>query len=442
MKKKLSMEVFNPHACGIDVGSRSHWVSIGQGVNEVKEFGVYTKDHQHMISWLCENEIETIAMESTGSYWQTLFSALQKAGFEVLLVSGNQTKNPKGKTDLEDCRWIQKLHSLGLLSSSFLPSHQVEQLRQYQRLRSGMIEQCSRTVNKMQKALRMMNFRLDVAVSDISGKSGMAIIKAILAGERDGTRLAELADGRIKKSKAEIALALEGHWNEGLIYELGVCFDTYQHHKRQIEDCDRKMEAFLNEIAPCKPAQEELPTKPKKKTVAKNKPKFDVSAYCVALVGVDLMKIEGVKEATVMTFLSEVGKDIFKFPHYKKFVSWLRIAPNNKISGGKLISSRTPKGKNTLALALRQAANTIGSRKDGALASFFKRIAYRKGRSVAITATARKLAVIIWKMIVKQMEYAPLDEGTYNAKIRKKVINNIQRKMKRMSLSVSDLCVG
>ncbi|MHC1706015.1 MAG: transposase [Bacteroidales bacterium] len=248
MSKKLSMNVVNQHACGIDVGSRSHWVSVGQGTDDLKEYGVYSEDYRQMIIWLKHRGVLTIAMESTGSYWQTLFSALQEAGFEVLLVNGQQTKNHKGKTDIKDCQWIQKLHSLGMLSGSFLPSHQVEQLRTYQRHRTWMVEQCSKLINKMQKSLRLMNFRLDIAVSDISGKSGMRIIKAILEGERDGSCLAELADGRIKKSKIEIAKALQGSWNEGLMYELRTCFDLYQDYKNRLDDCDKRTAELLNHV--------------------------------------------------------------------------------------------------------------------------------------------------------------------------------------------------
>lgn len=440
MSKNLSMNVVNQHACGIDVGSRSHWVCVGQGSEDFKEFGVYSEDYHQMIDWLKQRRVLTIAMESTGSYWQTLFSALQEAGFEVLLVNGQQTKNHKGKTDIKDCQWIQKLHSLGMLNGSFLPSHQVEQLRTYQRHRAWMVEQCSKLINKMQKSLRLMNFRLDIAISDISGKSGMRIIKAILDGERDGSCLAELADGRIRKSKAEIAKALQGSWNEGLMYELKTCFDLYQDYKGKLDDCDKRTVDLLNRFI-----QAESDTiksiEPSSKKAVRNQHKFNVSAYCIALVGVDLMRIEGIKEGTVMTFLSEVGKDIFKFSRPKQFTSWLRIAPNNKISGGKLLSSRTPKSKNTLAIALRQAANSIGLMKEGTLVSFFKRIAYRKGRAAAITATARKLAVIIWMMVVKKVEYKPLDETIYNEKIKKKIITNINQKMKRMNLSISDLSV-
>jgi transposase len=222
------MKIVNPTAAGIDVGSKSHFVAVGQNEQDVMEFGVYSKDHQKMIEHLNSYGIKTVAMESTGSYWQTLFFALQKAGFEVLLVSGYQTKNVRAKTDVKDCQWIQKLHSLGLLRGSFLPSEQTARLRILCRHRSSLIEEPSKMTNKMQKSLRLMNLRLDVVISDITGKSGISIIKAILEGERNGTVLSQLADSRIKKSKEEIARALQGHWNEEYLFELSIILPKIQ----------------------------------------------------------------------------------------------------------------------------------------------------------------------------------------------------------------------
>ncbi|MEJ0056540.1 MAG: transposase [Bacteroidota bacterium] len=204
MKKEISMQIIHSHAAGIDVGSRSHFVAVGQTAEDVSEFGVYTQDHQQLIEWLKGHGITTIAMESTGSYWQTLFSALQRAGFEVLLVNGRQIKNVKGKTDVKDCQWIQRLHSLGLLTGSFLPSDQLEQLRTYQRHRSWLVEQCSKMTNKMQKALRLMNVRLDIAINDIMGKSGQLIIKSILDGNHNGEQLALLADAESKNQSRKL----------------------------------------------------------------------------------------------------------------------------------------------------------------------------------------------------------------------------------------------
>jgi transposase len=441
MSKKVSMNVIHPKAAGIDVGSRSHFVSIGQEVEEVKEFGVYSSDHQELIKWLKSEKIETIAMESTGNYWQRLFSALQSAGFEVLLVNGRQIKNVKGKTDVKDCQWIQKLHSLGLLTGSFLPSAEVERIRNYERHRSWMVEQCSKMSNKMQKVLRLMNIRLDIAISDVTGKSGLSIIKAIIDGERSGEKLSSYADRRIKKSKKELAKAMQGQWDEGLLFELQDCYELWCDYTQRISKSDFHTEKLLEQlssrddkigqgaqISPCKRA-------------IRHQHKIDVKGYSYRHLGVDLFAISGVKQETVMTFLSEIGLGIFKFKTSKQFVSWLRLAPNNKVSGGRMISSRTPKGKNKMAIAFRNAANTIGRMKKGTLKRFFDRIAYKKGRSAAVTATARKLAVIVWNMVVKQQSFIAEDETLYNEKIKKTTVANIKMKMKRLNLTINDLAI-
>lgn len=441
MGKKMSMDVINANAAGIDIGSRFHYVAVGQRMEDVKMFGVYTKDHQEMIEWLTSMQIKTIAMESTGSYWQTLFFALQSAGFDVLLVNGAHVKNVKGKkSDVKDCQWIQQLHSLGLLSGSFLPSASVEQLRCYQRLRTWLIEQSSACINKMQKALRLMNIRLDIAVSDITGVSGIAILEAVLAGETDGMKLASLANGRVKKSKEELAAALSGHKKPELLYELRVCYDIYKQHQSQVRECELEMKVLLERLAPAVPCAESIGV-PKRKTQYKSNPEFDVATLSRKYLQVDLYAIEGISHGTILSILSEVGTDLWRFKTAKHFTSWLRLAPNNKISGGKVLSSKTPKRKHTLALALRNAANTVGQSTSGVLKSFFSRIAYKKGRAAAVTATARKLAVIIWTMIVKKVSYTPMNNLIYSQKEKQNAISNIEKKMKRLGIEASMLRV-
>jgi transposase len=441
MEEKISMEVINPHAAGVDVGSRSHYVSVGQDqLKDVREFGVYAIDHDKMIEWLHERKIKTVAMESTGNYWQMLFAALQSAGFEVVLVNGRQTKNPKEKTDVKDCRWIQKLHMLGLLTGSFLPSEDIAQMRTYYRHRQSLIEEASKMTNKMQKALRLMNVRLDVAVSDIMGKSGIDIIEAILHGERNGKKLAELADWRVKKSKEEISQALQGNWQEELLYELKDCYELYQIFYLKIHACDKEVEKRLQTVV-SKRNTEASTTLPKltKKRQSKNQLKFDLTKFSYQYTGVDLFAIEGMSYNTIMCFIAEVGGDIKKFETAKQFSNWLRLAPNNRISGKKRLSSRTPKGKHKLGLALLQAANTLGRMRKGALASFFKRIAFKKGRQAAIVATARKMAVIIWNMITHQVPYKPLDEHVYSERVKQNIIRNLRNKLRRLNLSINDL---
>lgn len=439
MEKFEKMKVVNPNAAGIDVGSKSHFVAIGQQEKDVCEFGVYSKDHLLLIDHLKQNQVSSVAMESTGSYWQTLFFALQEAGLEVLLVSGHQTKNLRAKTDVKDCQWIQKLHSLGLLRGSFLPSEQTSRLRILHRHRGSLVGESSKMTNKMQKVLRLMNLRLDVVIADITGKSGIAIITAILNGERNGASLSLLADSRVRKSREEISNALQGHWSEEYLFELKDCFDIYKLLQEKVKSCDLQIEKLLLEFTKDKPSKIEQGVLTKKQLKGKNQPKIDLVKISNLYYGVDLFAIESISVGTVLTLISEIGQDIHKFQSAKQFSSFLRLAPNNRISGGKTISSRTPKGANRFAIALRNAANTIEQVKKGPLYIFFKRIAYKKGRGAAITATARKLSVIIWNMVVKKQGYQPIETELYNKMIKQKRITSIRKMMQSSNILINEL---
>ena len=438
MKNFEKMQVVNPSAAGIDVGSRSHFVAVGQNENEIKEFNVYQSGLKELVEFLKANEVKTVAMESTGSYWQSLLMLLQESGFEVILVQGTQTKNLKAKTDVKDAQWIQKLHSLGLLRGSFLPSQSTLQIRTLHRHRESLVEESSKYVNKMQKALRLMNFRLDVVISDIVGVSGMRIIKAILAGETSGKKLAQYCDKRVKRSQEEIADALQGKINTELLHELSDCFDVYHFLQEKIGNTDKKINLVLEQQTQEIVLSEDIKLV-KKTRNRKNQIKLNVQAHCYKLFGVDLFAIESINEGTIASFLAEIGTDIYKFKTAKQFVNWLRLAPNNKISGGKVLSSRTPKGKNKFALTLRNAANTIDRKKDGYLLMFFKRIAYKKGRGAAITATARKIAVIMWNMIIKKTQYTPVNTQEYIQEMKAKKIIQINKMMKKYGIETSYL---
>ena len=436
--EKLSMKIVNAHAAGIDIGSRFHMVAINQNPEQVHKFGVYTCDHESLIHYLQEHQIATVAMESTGSYWQTLFNALQKAGFEVLLVNSRHIKNVKGKkTDVIDCMWIQKLHSLGLLSGSFLLNDHLQTLRTYYVHRQYLIEQASKYINKMQKALRLMNIRLDVALNDITGKSGRKILNAILEGNRDPHQLASLVHSRVKKSKDEIAACLHGQWRDDLLFELQSCLFLHDMCIQEIEQCDRKMEASIIDHIPSEPQETEI--KEPNKSLNKYSPSFNVRQVAFAYLKTDLYEIPGISHNTVLCLLSNMGTDIRKFTHAKQFASWLRLVPNNKVSGGKIVRNRTPKGKNRLALALRQAANSIGNQQNHPLTTFIKRIAYRKGRISAITATARKLAIIVWNMIIKQEPYKLYADQLVTEKQKVKQLKNIKQRLLRLNLDSDQL---
>jgi transposase len=416
-------------------------VAIDQLKENVRQFGVYTKDHQQLIDYLRNAGVTFIAMESTGNYWQTLFSVLQEARFEVLLVIGSQTKNVKGrKTDVIDCMWIQKLHSLGLLSGSFLLSNAIQELRTYNHRRLHLIEQSSMDVHKMQKSLRLMNIRLDIAIRDVVSKSGLNIIEAILAGNRDTKHLSTLVDIRVKKSQQEIADALQGSWQEESLFELRTSLDFYKVYEKALLECDKQIEnkliSYISQTT--LNSQEEKMLKGSSKKSRKHAPALNVSRLAYQYFHTDLFAISGISHTTVLCLMTNRGHDLHKFSSAKSFASWLRLVPNNKISGGHIISNKTPSGKNLIATLLRQAANSIGNQKDHELTPFFKRIAFRKGRIAAITATARTLAVIVWNMITKVEPYKK-SMTLNNAKNKSTQLKNIEKRIGLLKLTQDEL---
>lgn len=445
-EEKISMEIINPHAAGIDIGSRSHWVAVGQQDKNIKEFGVFNKDLFELADWLDENKVKTVAMESTGTYWQNLFAVLIAKGFHVILCNGKFTKNIKGKkTDIKDCQWIQKLHSLGLLSSSFLPDENTEQLRTYCRHRANLLNSAASTSKKMQKYLRLLNLRLDVVVNDICGLTGLNIIREICNGEKSPEKLASLRHGNCRKSEHEIALALQSNGRKDYLFTLQQELETYDYLQKKITQCDIMIEQKLNEIIDNDDNKKQHHIDPKSyKRINKNTPKnIDLNLMSYQMFeGTDLLAIEGISYSTVLSLMSEVGIDgIKKFPSAKHFCSWLRLAPNNKISGGKILSSKVPKGSNRLKIALRNAANAIGNLKDSTpLRDFFHRINFRKGRVSAVSATARKLAVIIWNMVNKGTPYMNPEGYLFLDQKRKLgIVKRIQKQIDKFAISNQDI---
>jgi transposase len=444
-KKKMELDIINPNAAGIDVGSRSHYVAVGQSLEDVKEFGVYAEDLTALCLWLLSYGITTVAMESTGDYWQNLYAELMKHGIEVILCNGKFTKHAKGKkTDVKDCRHIQKLHALGLLTSSFLPDATTEKLRTYCRQRKNLIASASGASRKMQKFLKFFNFRLDVVVKDVCGLTGLAIIEDICKGNLDPESLSNHRHYNCRKSKEEIAKALHGNNREDFLFGLKQEYQAYQFFQKQIDACDKEIDKFIKEELKRSPEKKKLKTsqKPYKR---QNKNAVSIKDFNQIAFqyfgGVDLMAIEGLSHATVLSIMSEIGPDGFcKFDTSKQFVSWARLAPNNKISGGKVLSSRIPKGSNRLKIALRQAANAIGNLKDTHLSDFFRRVAFRKGRQAAVSATARKLGVIIWTMVTKQVPYSPPKEYLFLDQKRKlKMASRIKKNIAKFDLKPEDV---
>lgn len=423
--KMLTMPVVNPHAAGIDMGSKSHFVCVAQ--DNVKEFGVFTSDLHAVAHHLQDHGVLTVAIESTGFYWRPLYLILLDYGFEVVLVNTNHLKNVKGhKTDVVDSKWLQLLHSIGLLSNSFQPDAFTHELRVLTRHRKSLIEDASRYISKMNKILVLMNIQLHVVLSDISGSSGLKVIKAILSGERNAQRLCEEVSFRVKAKREDIEKALCGDFRDEYLFELGQCYDLYQFYWQKIKETDNKIEDLLKINVDTKPFTKEYqPAKPKQRQ--KNDPGFDMAKYGYQISnGVDLMDINGVGASTVLNLVSETGMDFSKFKSGKHFASWLGFAPNRKISGGKQLSAHTRRKTNPLSKAIRDAANSAGN-SQSRLGDFFRRLAYRKGRMVAIEATARKIAVIIYKMLTEKLAFKyDYSECDTQYVVRSKVKNMIK----------------
>lgn len=442
---KLGMDVVNFNAAGIDVGSRSHYVAVGQELEDVKEFGVYAQDLTTLCNWLIDCGVTTVAMESTGDYWQNLYTELIDFGFEVTLANGKFTKNAKGKkTDVKDCHWIQKLHTLGLLTGSFLPDMITEQLRTYCRQRTNWINLAASATHKMQKYLKFLNFRLDVVVKDVCGLTGMKIIEDICKGNLDPYKLAEHRHYNCRKPKEEIAKALHGNNRTDYLFGLQQEFESYKFFQRKIKACDKQIDTYIKNELKRHPDRKKLKTTNKPyKRINKNAPQIkNLNQIAFRYFeGVDLFAIEGLSHSSILSIMSEIGPEGFKkFRTSKHFTSWLRLAPNNKISGGKILSNRVPKGSNRLKIALRQAANAIGNLKDTHLSDFFKRVAFRKGRHAAVSATARKLAVIIWNMVTKKIKYNPPKPYLFLDQKRKLgLAKRIKKQIDKFDLKPEDL---
>jgi len=441
-KKTVKFDLLNPNAAGIDVGSKNNWACIASDIESPREFGVFTEDHHKLASWLQENGVETVAMESTGIYWKALHVILESYGLEVLVANAADVKNIRGKkNDAHDSQWICQLHSAGLLKGSFQPDSFTSKLRVYTRHRKSLILDASRFIARMQKEMIQMNIQLSVVLTDITGKSGRAIIEAIISGERDGKELAKLADGRVKASKEQISKALTGEWSEDHLFALDQCWRMYESYQAQIAECDKKINALLEKRLE-ETGQNDLAYTPtKKKLPSKNSPKVDLPKYAFQLSdGIDLTEVNGIGHDTLVTLMAEVGFDLAKkFPSSKHFTSWMSLSPNKKITGGKVLSSRTKKNKNRLAQAFKHAANAVGRQRDNPLSDFFARLAYRKGRKAAITATARKLAVIVYNMLTRGEAFNPLIVEEYREHQRKRLIKRMQRNISKFGVDKADL---
>jgi transposase len=426
-----------PKAAGIDIGGSEHWVSIPPECDPepVRKFGCFTADLQAIADWLKQKGITTVAMESTGVYWIPLFQILETSGLEVRLVNAHFVKTVPGrKSDVMDCQWLQKLHSYGLLSGSFRPADEICVLRSYIRQRDRLTKSASVHIQRMQKALTEMNIQLHRVVSDITGVTGMAIIRAIVAGKRDTQELAKLKDPRAKSSVAEIAAALEGDYRAEHLFVLSQELSLYDTYQQQIAQCDGQIEQCLLGFD-AQQDDEILPPRPKGKKPSRNAPKFDLRSHLYRMIGIDFTQIDGLEALTVQTIISEVGLDPTRFPTAKHFASWLGICPGSKISGGKILSAKTRKVVNRASNAFRLAAQSLANSKT-ALGAFYRRIRSRSGAPIAITATAHKLARIFYRLWTTGEDFVDAGVDAYEQQYQNRVLKNLKQRAKQMGFDL------
>jgi transposase len=426
----LGLAVVHPQAAGIDVGNAEHYVAVPPHLDAqtVRVFGCFTADLKALADWLQQCGIETVAMQSTGVYWIALYDILSERGMKVFLVNARDTKNlPGRKTDVQECQWLLKLHVYGLLQNSFRPEEQICVLRTLWRQRQQHIGDASRSIQRMQKALTQMNLQLANVISDISGATGQAILQAILEGERDPRELAQRRDPRVKATPQQIVKSLEGNWRPELLFVLKQEFEMYQTFQRRIQECDQELHRHLQSFQQ-KGDPEELPPVRRNKRPHGNVPEnFDLREELYRITGVDLTEIDGLNVLTAQTVLAECGSDMRRWETEGNFVSWLNLAPRNKISGGKVIGRDQRKVINRAGQALRNAARTL-LHSDSYLGAQYRRLRSKLGAPKAIKATAAKLARIVYRLLKFGQQYVDQGQAIYEQRYRDQQVKILAKK--------------
>ncbi|MGC4075893.1 MAG: IS110 family transposase [Rubrivivax sp.] len=431
---RSALRLTHPNAAGIDIGSASHYVAVPPDRDDepVREFASFTGDLLRLADWLTACGVDTVAMESTGVYWIPLFELLSTRGFTVLLVNARHVKNVSGrKSDVLDCQWLQQLMSYGLLRGAFRPDEQVCVLRALARQRHSLLRTQSRCVQHMQKALVQMNIQLANVIADVAGASGQAILRAIVAGERDPLMLAALKNTRVRASDEDIARSLHGNWRDEHLFALRQALDAFDFCGQQLQQCDDEIEAQLDKLHITRVE----PERGKKRSKARNAPKFDLRTRLFQMCGVDLTRIDGVDVTTALVVVSEAGTDMSKFPSDKHFASWMGLCPGTKITGGKVMSGKTRPTANRAAQALRLAAAALRT-SQSALGAYYRRLCARMDKAKAVTAAAHKLARLIYSLLSKGQEYTDQGQAYYEERYRQRVLHNLQRKAQRLGMSL------
>jgi len=427
-KRSSELRRINPRAAGIDIGSASHWVALDPSLTQqpVREFAAYTDGLHALANWLIEHGIKTVAMEATGVYWIAPFEVLRDRGLDVCLVDARATKQVTGrKSDISDCQWIQELHSYGLLKQAFIPGVEVATLRSYVRQRDRWVADAARAIQHMQQALELMNVKLTEVVSNITGATGLAIIDAILGGERDAEKLSQHRHPRCSRSQQEIARALLGSWRQEHLFALEQARDHYRYLGERIAACDARIDAVMEAFARGEERGPE-PPKPSKRDSSPHPLRFDAHGHCYDMAGVDLTAIDGVGVNTVLTVLAETGADMSPWRSERAFGSWMGLAPNPRKSGGRVLRSATRPNAQRAATALRLAARSLSNSKS-ALGAFYRRLRARIGAPKAITAAAYKIARLFYRMLKTKRPYKDVGQAAYDERFRARRLRSLHR---------------
>ena len=432
--RAAALTITHPNAAGIDIGSAAHYAAVPPDRDDepVREFASFTADLNALADWLSACGVDTVAMESTGVYWIPLFELLEARGFTVLLVNARHVKNVSGrKSDVLDCQWLQQLMTYGLLRGAFRPAEQVCVLRSLWRQRGMLLRSQGRHVQHMQKALTQMNLQLTNVLADIVGESGQKILRAIVAGERDGRVLAAMKNVRVRASVEQIAASLQGTWRAEHLFALRQALGAFDFVGTQLAECDAEIECQMQSLK----LHDGEPAKGKKRGRARNAPKFDLRTQLFQMCGVDLTRIDGVDVTTALAVVSEVGADMAKFPTVKHFTSWLGLCPGTKITGGKVMSGKTKRVVNRAAQALRLAAAALRSSKS-ALGAYFRRLCSRMDKPKAVTAAAHKIARLIYTMLTKGQEYTDQGQDYYEERYRERVLRALSQRAAKLGMQM------
>lgn len=447
-KPRVSVTILdriNPNVAGIDCGAAEHFVAVppDRDPTPIRSFATFTADLVRLVDWLAACEVTSVAMEATGVYWIPIYEMLEARGMQVLLVNARHLRNVPGrKSDVADAEWLRELHNVGLLRGSFRPPAEIATLRAYVRHRETLIDSAGTYVQRMQKALVQMNLHLARVITDITGVTGLRILRDIVAGSRDPHHLATHRDKRCVASTTEIVAALTGHYRAEHLFVLQQNLEMYDACHAQLAACDGAIEAHLRTMTHALPDHGAPPPPGRRPRLTRNEPHFDVRTPLHQLAGgIDLTQIDGIGSHTALKLIAEIGTDMTRWPTDKHFTSWLTLAPNNRISGGRLLSSRTQPSANRAAVILRMAASSL-YRSQTALGAFYRRLSGRIGKAQAITATARKLAILVYRALKGTLVYRDPGAEGYDQQQRLRVARRLRQRATALGFDLVNRATG